>query len=110
MKNADTEEVHGSYSYISPEGQHITVNYVADENGFQAAGDHLPTPPPVPKAILESLELNARTGGSDDDGQYRPSHEGQYRASISSGSFQTSQLNRQYLAPKTTYNQGGYHY
>jgi hypothetical protein len=37
----------GSYSYISPEGIPITVNYVADdEGGFQPQGDHLPTPPP----------------------------------------------------------------
>lgn len=60
MKNADTEEVHGSYSYTSPEGQVITVNYVADENGFHPTGDHLPTPPPIPDAILKSLQ---QTGG-----------------------------------------------
>jgi hypothetical protein len=24
----------GSYSYVSPEGQRITVNYLADHNGF----------------------------------------------------------------------------
>merc|ERR1712137_499409 len=32
----------GSYSYVSPEGQPITVNWVADEKGFRAEGDHLP--------------------------------------------------------------------
>lgn len=48
----------GSYSYIAPDGRPISVEYVADENGFRAVGDHLPTPPPTPEAILKSLEFN----------------------------------------------------
>ena len=39
----------GSYSYLSPEGVVLTVNWVADENGFQATGNHLPKPPPQPE-------------------------------------------------------------
>merc|ERR1712063_64686 len=36
----------GQFSY--PEGSvTYTVSWVADENGFQATGDHLPTPPPM---------------------------------------------------------------
>ncbi|XP_075166917.1 cuticular protein 49Ag [Haematobia irritans] len=35
----------GSYSYMDPEGNIITLRYVADENGFQPQGDHLPQPP-----------------------------------------------------------------
>lgn len=35
----------GSYSYTSPEGQLIEVRYVADENGFQPIGEHLPPLP-----------------------------------------------------------------
>jgi Insect cuticle protein len=50
------ERAEGDFSYISPEGVPIKLTYVADENGFQPQGDHLPTPPPVPEAILRALE------------------------------------------------------
>ncbi|XP_061401941.1 pupal cuticle protein Edg-78E-like [Musca vetustissima] len=46
----------GSSAYYAPDGQLITLTYTADENGFQPSGDHLPTPPPIPNAILKSLE------------------------------------------------------
>ncbi|XP_017493737.1 PREDICTED: larval cuticle protein 1-like [Rhagoletis zephyria] len=39
--------VQGSYSYTGDDGRTYTVNYKADENGFHAEGDHLPTSPPV---------------------------------------------------------------
>lgn len=51
LKNAGSEseaiEAKGSFSYVSPEGQNIAVSYIADENGFQPTGDHLPQPPPI---------------------------------------------------------------
>ncbi|XP_049865983.1 larval cuticle protein LCP-22-like [Pectinophora gossypiella] len=50
----------GSFAYTSPEGQPISVSYVADENGFQPQGDSLPTPPPVPAQIARALEWLAR--------------------------------------------------
>lgn len=46
----------GSAQYYSPEGALIHLTYTADENGFQPQGAHLPTPPPIPEAILKSLE------------------------------------------------------
>ena len=50
----------GSYSYTGPDGITVSLTYTADENGFVPQGDHLPTPPPIPEAILRSLEQNAR--------------------------------------------------
>ncbi|XP_061396106.1 larval cuticle protein 2-like [Musca vetustissima] len=46
----------GDFSWISPEGEHIAVQYVADENGYQPSSALLPTPPPIPEAILKALE------------------------------------------------------
>lgn len=45
----------GSYSYTSPEGKVVSISYVADENGFRAVGDAIPTPPPLPPAIARAL-------------------------------------------------------
>ncbi|XP_015179987.1 PREDICTED: uncharacterized protein LOC107068281, partial [Polistes dominula] len=47
----------GSYSYMSPEGQLITIHYTADETGFHASGEHIPTPPPVGEEIQKGLDL-----------------------------------------------------
>ncbi|KAH8269966.1 hypothetical protein KR018_001010, partial [Drosophila ironensis] len=47
----------GSYSYISPEGVPVQVIYTADENGFHPQSDLLPTPPPIPEAILRSIQF-----------------------------------------------------
>lgn len=49
----------GSYSYPAPDGEIITINYVADENGFQPTGDHIPTPPAIPEQIIKSLQQQA---------------------------------------------------
>jgi len=39
--------VQGQYSYTGDDGVLYTVTYVADANGFQPQGDHLPTPVPT---------------------------------------------------------------
>ncbi|KAJ8978090.1 hypothetical protein NQ317_004624 [Molorchus minor] len=54
---AEATEVRGSFRYIAPDNTPITVQYIANENGFQPVGAHLPTPPPIPPAILRSLEF-----------------------------------------------------
>ncbi|TDG53166.1 hypothetical protein AWZ03_000709 [Drosophila navojoa] len=46
----------GSSAYYDPNGELIQLTYTADENGFHPQGAHLPTPPPIPAAILRSLE------------------------------------------------------
>ena len=54
VKDGEIQVQQGYFSYTSPEGHPISIQYVADENGFQAKGDHLPTPPPLPsKSSLE---------------------------------------------------------
>ena len=49
LKNAGTAmeaiSVQGSVSWLSPDGVQYTLNYLADENGFQPEGDHLPVAP-----------------------------------------------------------------
>ncbi|XP_015513662.1 endocuticle structural glycoprotein SgAbd-4 [Neodiprion pinetum] len=47
----------GQYSYQAPDGTVITTRYIANENGFQVSGDHLPTPPPVSEEIQKGLDL-----------------------------------------------------
>ncbi|XP_068143240.1 pupal cuticle protein Edg-78E [Drosophila tropicalis] len=48
--------VTGAFTFISPEGNQVSLTYTADENGFQPSGSHLPTPPPIPEAIVRALE------------------------------------------------------
>ncbi|CAK1553612.1 unnamed protein product [Leptosia nina] len=56
IKDAEAQVAQGSFSYTSPEGIPIALNYIADENGFRAQGAHLPTPPPIPEAIARALQ------------------------------------------------------
>ncbi|XP_028038885.1 pupal cuticle protein 27-like [Bombyx mandarina] len=69
---ANGVEAQGGYSYTGDDGQVYTIRYTADQNGFVAQGDHIPTAPPVPEEILRALEQNARdeAAGIYDDGSY----------------------------------------
>jgi hypothetical protein len=46
LKNVGTENealvVRGTVRWIAADGQEYVLNYIADENGFQPQGDHLP--------------------------------------------------------------------
>ncbi|NP_001161326.1 cuticular protein RR-1 family member 49 precursor [Nasonia vitripennis] len=46
----------GEISYVDHEGNQYHLTYVADQFGFRAKGDHLPTPPPLPAGIARGLE------------------------------------------------------
>ncbi|XP_060516889.1 endocuticle structural glycoprotein SgAbd-2-like [Cylas formicarius] len=58
-KNGEAQEVQGTIQYSSPDGTPVQLQYIADENGFQPQGGHLPVPPPIPDAIQKSIEWNA---------------------------------------------------
>ncbi|CAG9127506.1 unnamed protein product [Plutella xylostella] len=69
---SDGVKAKGSYSYIGDDGKLYKVVYTADENGFRPQGDHLPTPPPIPEAILRVIEQANRDkeAGIIHDGSY----------------------------------------
>ena len=58
--DAGAQRVQGSYSYTGPDDITNSLTYTDDENGFVPQGDHLPTPPTIPKAILRFIEQNSR--------------------------------------------------
>lgn len=68
---SDGVRAEGSYSYIGDDGKMYSIVYTADENGFQPKGDHLPTPPPIPEAILRVIEKanQDKAAGIVDDGK-----------------------------------------
>ncbi|XP_034482013.1 pupal cuticle protein Edg-78E-like [Drosophila innubila] len=49
--------VSGESEFNASDG--IVITYVADDNGYQPQGDHLPTPPPIPESIRTALEYVA---------------------------------------------------
>ena len=51
----------GRFSYPE-DSKTYTITWVADENGFQATGDHLPTPPPMPEHVVKMLADLAAAG------------------------------------------------
>lgn len=70
-REANGIQAAGGYAYTGDDGQVYSVRYTADGNGFQPQGAHLPTPPPIPEAIVKALQENARdeAAGIFDDGK-----------------------------------------
>ncbi|KAE8573929.1 endocuticle structural glycoprotein SgAbd-2 [Halyomorpha halys] len=71
LKNPGTEGeaqvAEGGFSYTAPDGQVISINYLADDGGFQPQGSHLPTPPPIPPEIQRVLQIIASQPQQDYD-------------------------------------------
>lgn len=60
VKNVGSENaaqvIEGSYAYVGDDGAPVEVKYYADETGYHAVGNVVPTTPPE---IVKSLELIA---------------------------------------------------
>ncbi|XP_058054055.1 cuticle protein CP14.6-like [Anopheles bellator] len=56
----------GSYSYTGDDGVQYQVTYVADQNGFQPQGAHLPVEGPAPEHVLKTLQLIRANPPRDD--------------------------------------------
>ncbi|KAK3915412.1 Endocuticle structural glycoprotein SgAbd-2 [Frankliniella fusca] len=59
-RDGPIQSVQGQYAFTADDGTPVQISYIADENGYQPQGAILPTPPPIPEAILRSLEFIAR--------------------------------------------------
>lgn len=57
-RSAPVVVTQGQYQYISPEGIPISVSYVADQNGFQAQGEHIPQISPLIVRALEYIRAH----------------------------------------------------
>ncbi|KAH1002796.1 hypothetical protein HUJ04_008850 [Dendroctonus ponderosae] len=68
----DGVRTQGSYAYVAPDGQQVSMSYVADAEGFRPQGSHMPVAPPMPEAIRKAVEQNLadEARGIVDDGQY----------------------------------------
>lgn len=73
--DAEAQEVQGSYQYTADDGTPIAVSYIANENGFQPQGEHLPTPPPVPPAIQRALDYIAANPQPEEQQQQQQQYE-----------------------------------
>jgi len=57
------DAIRGSYSFVSPEGEEVQVQYHADETGFHATGSHVPQAPPMPPHVQRLLDHLAKVNG-----------------------------------------------
>ncbi|GAB0093182.1 Chitin-binding type R&R consensus [Sergentomyia squamirostris] len=52
----------GGYSYTAPDGQVVSVQYIADELGYRAVGSHIPAiPEPIARALKYLQSLKKKT-------------------------------------------------
>ena len=65
LGNEEANSITGEYSWTSPEGELVSFSYVADENGFQPQGSHIPqNVQPIHPALQRGLDLIARVNGN----------------------------------------------
>jgi len=57
------DAIRGSYSFVTPEGEQVNVQYHADETGFHATGSHVPQAPPMPAHVQRLLDHLAKVNG-----------------------------------------------
>lgn len=57
------DAIRGSYSFVTPEGEQVSVEYHADETGFHATGSHVPQAPPMPPHVQRLLDHLAKVNG-----------------------------------------------
>ncbi|XP_055625113.1 cuticle protein CP14.6-like [Toxorhynchites rutilus septentrionalis] len=60
------QSAQGSYSFTGQDGVQYSLTYVADSNGFQPQGAHLPVDVPAPEHVLKGLELIRANPPRDD--------------------------------------------
>ncbi|KXJ74927.1 hypothetical protein RP20_CCG012736 [Aedes albopictus] len=69
-KGHEANVAHGSYSYVDPHGETVSVSYVADENGFHAEGSHIPKAHPHGETV--SVSYVADENGFHAEGSHIP--------------------------------------
>ncbi|XP_043597105.1 larval cuticle protein LCP-17-like [Bombus pyrosoma] len=57
-RSAPVVVTQGVYQYTSPDGTPIKVTYVADHNGFQPQGEHIPAISPLIQKALEYIRTH----------------------------------------------------
>ena len=68
------QDSQGQFSFTAPDGVRYSIQYAANEGGFQPQGAHLPVPPadlPVPDHVLKTLET-IRQNPPRNDPNYNP--------------------------------------
>jgi len=63
--NQETLKARASYSYIDNGGNTFQVSYIANEDGFQPEGAHLPTVPPLIKKALQYIAEHSKGNGKE---------------------------------------------